>query len=115
MNTLKVGDKVPPFTVNDHLGNSQSLEQYKGSKRARELRLPDSCLGAKLLQVLSTTAPSGSRRCSTCERAVCISWIGTLQLQVAHPQSLASTLQYFSTKHSTENNSLVENLLGSTI
>jgi peroxiredoxin Q/BCP len=32
MNTLKVGDKVPSFTVNDHLGNLQSLEQYKGSK-----------------------------------------------------------------------------------
>ena len=32
MNTLKVGDQVPSFTVNDHLGNSQSLEQYKGSK-----------------------------------------------------------------------------------
>ena len=32
MNTLKVGDKAPSFTVNDHLGNLQSLEQYKGSK-----------------------------------------------------------------------------------
>ena len=32
MNTLKVGDKVPSFTVNDHLGNLQSLEQYRGSK-----------------------------------------------------------------------------------
>ena len=32
MNTLKVGDKVPPFTVNDHLGNPQSLDKYKGSK-----------------------------------------------------------------------------------
>jgi len=32
MNTLKVGDKVPPFTVNDHLGNPQSLAAYKGSK-----------------------------------------------------------------------------------
>ena len=32
MNTLKVGDKVPSFIVNDHLGNLQSLEQYKGSK-----------------------------------------------------------------------------------
>jgi peroxiredoxin Q/BCP len=32
MNTLKIGDKVPSFTVNDHLGNLQSLEQYKGSK-----------------------------------------------------------------------------------
>ena len=32
MNTLKVGDKVPPFLVNDHLGNSQSLNQYRGSK-----------------------------------------------------------------------------------
>jgi peroxiredoxin Q/BCP len=32
MNILKVGDKVPSFTVNDHLGNLQSLEQYKGSK-----------------------------------------------------------------------------------
>ena len=32
MNTLKVGDKVPSFNVNDHLGNLQSLEQYKGSK-----------------------------------------------------------------------------------
>ena len=32
MNTLKVGDKVPPFLVNDHLGNSQSLSQYSGSK-----------------------------------------------------------------------------------
>ena len=27
-----MGDQVPSFTVNDHLGNSQSLEQYKGSK-----------------------------------------------------------------------------------
>jgi len=32
MNTLKAGDKVPPFTVNDHLGNPQSLDKYKGSK-----------------------------------------------------------------------------------
>ena len=32
MNTLKVGEKVPPFLVNDHLGNPQSLDQYKGSK-----------------------------------------------------------------------------------
>jgi len=32
MNTLKVGDKVPQFTVNDHLGNPQSLSAYKGSK-----------------------------------------------------------------------------------
>ena len=32
MNTLKVGEKVPSFLVNDHLGNSQSLDQYKGSK-----------------------------------------------------------------------------------
>ena len=32
MNTLKAGDKVPPFTVNDHLGNIQSLDKYKGSK-----------------------------------------------------------------------------------
>ena len=32
MNTLKVGDKVPPFLVNDHLGNSQSLDQYRGNK-----------------------------------------------------------------------------------
>ena len=32
MNTLKVGDKVPPFLVNDHLGNSQSLNQYRGYK-----------------------------------------------------------------------------------
>jgi peroxiredoxin Q/BCP len=32
MKTLKVGDKVPPFTVKDHLGNPQSLERYKGSK-----------------------------------------------------------------------------------
>jgi len=32
MKTLKVGDKVPPFTVNDHLGKPHSLEAYKGSK-----------------------------------------------------------------------------------
>ena len=32
MNTLKVGEKVPSFLVNDHLGNPQSLDQYKGSK-----------------------------------------------------------------------------------
>jgi len=32
MNTLKAGDKVPPFTVKDHLGNTQSLDKYKGSK-----------------------------------------------------------------------------------
>ena len=32
MNTLKVGDKVPPFTVSDHLGVAQSLETYLGSK-----------------------------------------------------------------------------------
>tara|TARA_B100000886_G_scaffold333786_1_gene288390 strand:- start:1018 stop:1473 length:456 start_codon:yes stop_codon:yes gene_type:complete len=32
MNTLKVGEKVPLFLVNDHLGNPQSLDQYKGSK-----------------------------------------------------------------------------------
>ena len=32
MNTLKAGDKVPPFTVNDHLGNPQSLDKYRGSK-----------------------------------------------------------------------------------
>ena len=32
MNTLKEGDKVPPFKVNDHLGNPQSLDKYKGSK-----------------------------------------------------------------------------------
>ena len=32
MKTLKVGDKVPSFKVNDHLGNSQSLDQYKGSR-----------------------------------------------------------------------------------
>ena len=32
MNTLKVGEKVPPFLVNDHLGNPQSLDQYMGSK-----------------------------------------------------------------------------------
>ena len=32
MNTLKAGDQVPSFTVKDHLGNSQSLEQYKGLK-----------------------------------------------------------------------------------
>jgi len=32
MNTLIVGEKVPPFLVNDHLGNPQSLDQYKGSK-----------------------------------------------------------------------------------
>lgn len=32
MKTLKVGEAVPPFTVNDHQGNSQSLDLYKGSK-----------------------------------------------------------------------------------
>ena len=32
MKTLKVGDKVPPFTVNDHLGKPHSIEAYKGSK-----------------------------------------------------------------------------------
>ena len=32
MNILKVGDKVPPFTVNDHLGTPHSLEAYRGSK-----------------------------------------------------------------------------------
>ena len=32
MKTLKVGEAVPPFTVNDHQGNSQILDLYKGSK-----------------------------------------------------------------------------------
>ncbi|MEK9614263.1 MAG: thioredoxin-dependent thiol peroxidase [Flavobacteriaceae bacterium] len=32
MKTLKVGEAVPPFTVNDHEGNPQSLDLYKGSK-----------------------------------------------------------------------------------
>ena len=32
MKPLKVGDKVSSFTVNDHLGNSHSLEDYSGSK-----------------------------------------------------------------------------------
>ena len=32
MKPLKVGEIVPPFIVKDHLGNPQSLENYKGSK-----------------------------------------------------------------------------------
>lgn len=32
MNTLKVGDKVPDFTVNDQDGNSVSLSDYQGKK-----------------------------------------------------------------------------------
>ncbi|GGI57409.1 thioredoxin-dependent thiol peroxidase [Winogradskyella haliclonae] len=32
MNTLKAGDKVPNFTVNDQDGNPVSLSHYKGKK-----------------------------------------------------------------------------------
>ena len=32
MNTLKEGDKVPEFTVNDQDGNPVSLNDYKGKK-----------------------------------------------------------------------------------
>jgi peroxiredoxin Q/BCP len=32
MNTLKVGDKVPNFTVNDQDGNSISIDDYQGKK-----------------------------------------------------------------------------------
>ena len=32
MNTLKQGDKVPNFTVNDQSGNPVSLTDYKGKK-----------------------------------------------------------------------------------
>lgn len=32
MNTLKVGDKVPEFTVNDQDGNPVSLNEFKGKK-----------------------------------------------------------------------------------
>jgi len=32
MKPLKVGEIAPTFTVKDHLGNPQSLENYKGSK-----------------------------------------------------------------------------------
>ena len=32
MNTLKAGDKVPNFTVNDQDGNQVSLSDYKGKK-----------------------------------------------------------------------------------
>ncbi|APY00372.1 thioredoxin-dependent thiol peroxidase [Lacinutrix venerupis] len=32
MNTLKQGDKVPDFTVNDQDGNAISLSDYKGKK-----------------------------------------------------------------------------------
>lgn len=32
MNTLKAGDKVPNFTVNDQDGNAVSLSDYKGKK-----------------------------------------------------------------------------------
>lgn len=32
MNTLKVGDKVPDFTVNDQDGNAISLSDYNGKK-----------------------------------------------------------------------------------
>jgi peroxiredoxin Q/BCP len=32
MNTLKQGDKVPNFTVNDQDGNAVSLSDYKGKK-----------------------------------------------------------------------------------
>lgn len=32
MKPLKVGEKVSSFSVNDHLGNPHTLEQYQGSK-----------------------------------------------------------------------------------
>ena len=32
MKPLKVGEKVSSFTVNDHLGNPHTLEQYQGLK-----------------------------------------------------------------------------------
>lgn len=32
MNTLKVGDKVPPFSVKDQDGNTVSLKNYQGKK-----------------------------------------------------------------------------------
>lgn len=32
MNTLKIGDKVPDFTVNDQDGNTVSLSDYQGKK-----------------------------------------------------------------------------------
>jgi peroxiredoxin Q/BCP len=32
MNTLKVGDKVPPFSVKDQDGNTVSLKDYQGKK-----------------------------------------------------------------------------------
>ena len=32
MNTLKQGDKVPDFSVNDQDGNKVSLSDYKGKK-----------------------------------------------------------------------------------
>ena len=32
MNTLKIGDKVPDFTVNDQDGNAVSLSNYAGKK-----------------------------------------------------------------------------------
>jgi peroxiredoxin Q/BCP len=32
MNTLKIGDKVPDFTVNDQDGNAVSLADFKGKK-----------------------------------------------------------------------------------
>lgn len=32
MNTLKVGDKVPPFTVKDQDGNTVSSKDYQGKK-----------------------------------------------------------------------------------
>ncbi|EDP96064.1 thioredoxin-dependent thiol peroxidase [Kordia algicida OT-1] len=32
MNTLKIGDKVPDFTVNDQDGNAVSLSDYAGKK-----------------------------------------------------------------------------------
>ena len=32
MNTLKVGDKVPPFSVKDQDGNTVSIKDYQGKK-----------------------------------------------------------------------------------
>ena len=32
MKTLKVGEKVPNFTVNDETGTPRSLSDYKGKK-----------------------------------------------------------------------------------
>ena len=39
MNTLKVGDKVPDFTVQDQDGNEVSLADYKGKKLIVFLKL----------------------------------------------------------------------------